>query len=240
MPRYTTRQREALLDYLSRHPDQPLTVREIAAGVEPDGVSLSAVYRNLAELEAAGLIRRESRPGSRGGSGAVCGRRELPGPSAPDLYPLRTHRASQFSCRQPAHRHGCRGGLFAGSHPHGALWALSPVPAGGAAMTRLSPHLPHLPRLCRLDRLSVRSKRLAAVLAAVLLTLSLVTRPSLPPPSRTMPVPGNTVPSVPSTSSCARAPEPLRLRQRNLRHCPSPADSGLSPVRREPGLPCRR
>lgn len=54
MPRYTTRQREALLDYLSRHPDQPLTVREIAAGVEPDGVSLSAVYRNLAELEAAG------------------------------------------------------------------------------------------------------------------------------------------------------------------------------------------
>ena len=65
MPRYTTRQREALLDYLSRHPEQPLTVRETAAGVEPDGVSLSAVYRNLAELEAAGLIRRESRPGSR-------------------------------------------------------------------------------------------------------------------------------------------------------------------------------
>ena len=59
MLRYTTRQREALLDYLSRHPDQPLTVREIAAGVEPDGVSLSAVYRNLAELEAAGLIRRD-------------------------------------------------------------------------------------------------------------------------------------------------------------------------------------
>lgn len=44
-------------------------------------------------------------------------------------------------------------------------------------MTRLSSHLPHLPRLCRLDRLSARSKRLAAVLAAVLLTLSLVTLP---------------------------------------------------------------
>ena len=58
MPRYTTRQREALLDYLSRHPDQPLTVREIAAGVEPDGVSLSAVYRNLAELESAGRAVR--------------------------------------------------------------------------------------------------------------------------------------------------------------------------------------
>ena len=94
MPRYTTRQREALLDYLSRHPDQPLTVREIAAGVEPmlvphanqlagvDDVfnavrvrcdmlgdtvfyGRGAGYRNLAELEAAGLIRRESRPGSR-------------------------------------------------------------------------------------------------------------------------------------------------------------------------------
>ena len=44
-------------------------------------------------------------------------------------------------------------------------------------MTRLSSRLPHLPRLCRLDRLSVRSRRLAAVLAAVLLTLSLVTLP---------------------------------------------------------------
>ena len=44
-------------------------------------------------------------------------------------------------------------------------------------MTRLSSHLPHLPRLCRLDRLSVRSKRLAALLAAVLLTLSLGTLP---------------------------------------------------------------
>ena len=63
MPRYTTRQREALLDYLSRHPDQPLTVREIAAGVEPDGVSLSAVYRNLAELEAAGEpVPEEAKP----------------------------------------------------------------------------------------------------------------------------------------------------------------------------------
>ena len=45
-------------------------------------------------------------------------------------------------------------------------------------MTRLS-HLPQLPRLCRLDRLSVRSKRLAAVLAEVLLTLSLVTVPGV-------------------------------------------------------------
>lgn len=220
MPRYTTRQREALLDYLSRHPDQPLTVREIAAGVEPDGVSLSAVYRNLAELEAAGLIRPGEPSGQPGGGGAVCGRRELPGPSAPDLYPLRTHRASQFSCRQPAHRHGCRGGLFAGSHPHGALWALSPVPAGGAAMTRLSSQLP---RLCRLDRLSVRSKRLAAVLAAVLLTLSLVTLPLFA--------------AAEQNHACAREHCAICAQYQQLRQSTEPL---RAPAAEPPALPCPR
>ena len=52
------------------------------------------------------------------------------------------------------------------------------VPGAGRRCSH-DPAVPsaHLPRLCRLDRLSVRSKRLAAVLAAVLLTLSLVTLP---------------------------------------------------------------
>lgn len=65
MPRYTTRQREALLEYLQAHPDQELTVRQIADGVREDRISLSAVYRNLAALEHEGLIRRGSRTGSR-------------------------------------------------------------------------------------------------------------------------------------------------------------------------------
>ena len=107
-------------------------------------------------------------------------------------------------------------------------------------MTRLSPHLPHLHRLCRLDRLSVRSKRLAAVLAAVLLTLSLVTLPLFAAAEQNHACARNTVPSVPSTSSCARAPEPLRPRQRNLRHCPVPGGQRSLSCPTGAGLPCRR
>ena len=60
-----TRQRKALLDYLSRHADQTLSAQEIAAALEGEGVSLSAVYRNLSELEAEGKLRRTDRGGAR-------------------------------------------------------------------------------------------------------------------------------------------------------------------------------
>ena len=65
MSKYMTRQRKALLDYLSRHADQTLSAQEIAAALEGEGVSLSAVYRNLSELEAEGKLRRTDRGGAR-------------------------------------------------------------------------------------------------------------------------------------------------------------------------------
>ena len=58
MAKYATRQRTVLLEYLSRHHDENLTPRGIASALEEEGVSLSAVYRNLAALEAEGRVRR--------------------------------------------------------------------------------------------------------------------------------------------------------------------------------------
>ncbi len=65
MHEYNTKQRQKLLTYLSRHADEQLTAKEMAAALESDGVSLSAVYRNLAALETAGKVRRSSKSGSR-------------------------------------------------------------------------------------------------------------------------------------------------------------------------------
>ena len=65
MSKYMTRQRKTLLDYLSSHHDELLSAQEIAAALESEGVSLSAVYRNLGELEAEGRVRRDSQGGSR-------------------------------------------------------------------------------------------------------------------------------------------------------------------------------
>lgn len=52
MSSYSTRQRKALLAYLSRHPDELLSARQIADALADEKISLSAVYRNLAQLEA--------------------------------------------------------------------------------------------------------------------------------------------------------------------------------------------
>ena len=65
MPKYVTRQRKTLLDYLSAHADEQLSAQEIAAALAEDGVSLSAVYRNLAELETEGRLRRTARGSGR-------------------------------------------------------------------------------------------------------------------------------------------------------------------------------
>lgn len=58
MAKYATRQRTVLLEYLSRHHDENLTPRGIAEVLSGEGVSLSAVYRNLAALEEEGRVRR--------------------------------------------------------------------------------------------------------------------------------------------------------------------------------------
>ena len=67
MPKYRTKQRALLLDFLRSHPDEQLSAGQIAGAVQgqDQSISVSAVYRNLAELEAEGKVRRLSRAGSR-------------------------------------------------------------------------------------------------------------------------------------------------------------------------------
>ena len=57
MPKYMTKQRKLLTDYLSQHNDETLSAGQIAEALS-DTVSKSAVYRNLAELEAEGKLHR--------------------------------------------------------------------------------------------------------------------------------------------------------------------------------------
>ena len=65
MSKYMTKQRKLLLDFLKAHPDVALSAGQISSAVQGEPISASAVYRNLAELEAEGKVRRLSRPGSR-------------------------------------------------------------------------------------------------------------------------------------------------------------------------------
>ena len=54
--KYSTSQRKQLLAFLREHRDETFSAARITAYME--GVSRSAVYRNLAALEAEGQIRR--------------------------------------------------------------------------------------------------------------------------------------------------------------------------------------
>lgn len=65
MSKYVTRQRKALLSYLGARPDQLFTAQEIAEAMRSESISLSAVYRNLADLESEGQVRRAAKGGER-------------------------------------------------------------------------------------------------------------------------------------------------------------------------------
>ena len=58
MSQYQTKQRKTLVDFLAMHPDESMSAKTIAARLEPSGISLSAVYRNLNSLELSGKVRR--------------------------------------------------------------------------------------------------------------------------------------------------------------------------------------
>lgn len=65
MARYQTEQRKLLLLFFSQHPHQQYSAKEIWELVGGDSISVSAIYRNLSELERLGQLRRCQKSGSR-------------------------------------------------------------------------------------------------------------------------------------------------------------------------------
>ena len=63
--KYMTRQRKILLSFLSAHADRQLSARQIAESLQEENISVSAVYRNLAELANEGKVRKISKSKSR-------------------------------------------------------------------------------------------------------------------------------------------------------------------------------
>ena len=53
-----------MLAFLGEHPDKLLTARQMADALAEKQISLSAVYRNLAQLEAEEKVRRSAKSGS--------------------------------------------------------------------------------------------------------------------------------------------------------------------------------
>lgn len=65
MAKYETEQRKQLLSFLEENAHRQLSVKEISFSLGGAKVSQSAVYRNLAQLEKEGRLRRFPREGSR-------------------------------------------------------------------------------------------------------------------------------------------------------------------------------
>ena len=58
---YKTKQRDVILKFFEKNHDKNFTVTEIFENVKNENISLSAIYRNLAELEKAGKVRKLSK-----------------------------------------------------------------------------------------------------------------------------------------------------------------------------------
>ncbi len=65
MAKYMTQQRRRLFAFLREHPDRRFSARDIAAALNDESISLSAVYRNLSALEKDGLIAGATQTGRR-------------------------------------------------------------------------------------------------------------------------------------------------------------------------------
>lgn len=50
---------------MSEHADEELTAKQLETALSGEGISISAVYRNLSDLEKEGKIRRVSKSGTR-------------------------------------------------------------------------------------------------------------------------------------------------------------------------------
>ena len=65
MPKYNTRQRTVLLNYLRCHADEVLSAKQISEALIDENISISAVYRNLSDLENEGKVHRITKSDSR-------------------------------------------------------------------------------------------------------------------------------------------------------------------------------
>lgn len=65
MRKYDTHQRSILINFLNEHPDEQFSARQIADLLAAQQISPSAVYRNLLQLELAGLVQKTTKPGAR-------------------------------------------------------------------------------------------------------------------------------------------------------------------------------
>lgn len=62
---YKTKQRERIARFFEENPDQAFSAEDIASVLNEEGVSLSAIYRNLAALEKERKVRKFTKAGSR-------------------------------------------------------------------------------------------------------------------------------------------------------------------------------
>lgn len=65
MSKYVTKQRQALMEFFSQHPDEQISAKETLKYLGEDKISLSAIYRNLSALENDGLLKKFIKSGSR-------------------------------------------------------------------------------------------------------------------------------------------------------------------------------
>ncbi len=65
MAKYKTEQRKLMQALFMKHPHEMFSAKEIAELLGNGSVSISAIYRNLSELETSGLLRRCAKNGSR-------------------------------------------------------------------------------------------------------------------------------------------------------------------------------
>ena len=63
--KYSTKQRRMLLDFLAAHPDEAFSASQIADCLSGDGISKSAVYRNIDMLVREGALQKSAEKGSR-------------------------------------------------------------------------------------------------------------------------------------------------------------------------------
>lgn len=61
---YKTKQRELIIRFFETHHDESFSAAQIAEAIKEEGVSLSAIYRNLSDLEKDGRVRKVTKQGT--------------------------------------------------------------------------------------------------------------------------------------------------------------------------------